>query len=460
MAAGHPIGLPMSARTPSAVPTASRQVIRALRGYLAASPHDPEQLQQFASLADALLAQAAAEEQARYGRPDHDTELEILTGAPLEEYLGRCASLLASGQAAPQVLQPLARWLLDNTIPTDPATPQPRTPTGFGSTDIPSVSAPAVLALLRKHAKPGEEPSAVRDHRLLSGGFSKEMIAATALYPWGQEGIVVRKIASGRTATTLADEFCVLSFAASRGVAAPEPLAFDQDMLGSPAFVTRRVPGRCLGDVWGPSEPIEPEAVLAAADALAHLHTLDPSALTATPLPAMTTRAQFSAAVDERQAVLDGLATHEGEPFVDALRLLLAWLRAHLPEDVTRPALVHGDFAFHNILFDGTTVGGIVDWERAHLGDPTEDLAYLRPSVEQVLPWKDFISAYETAGGDPVPDDRLHYFTVWHDVWRAVSSFRLRAKFLRQPTNLSDAVAGLLMCPRFTDRALRSAFDL
>ena len=42
-----------------------------------------------------------------------------------------------------------------------------------------------------------------------------------------------------------------------------------------------------------------------------------------------------------------------------------------------RRALVHGDFRIGNLMIGAHGVGGVLDWELAHLGDPLEDLGWL-----------------------------------------------------------------------------------
>ena len=51
-------------------------------------------------------------------------------------------------------------------------------------------------------------------------------------------------------------------------------------------------------------------------------------------------------------------------------------LLAHLPEG-RPPALVHGDFHYGNLLFDGSRVTAILDWEIAHVGQPLIDVGCL-----------------------------------------------------------------------------------
>jgi aminoglycoside phosphotransferase (APT) family kinase protein len=53
-----------------------------------------------------------------------------------------------------------------------------------------------------------------------------------------------------------------------------------------------------------------------------------------------------------------------------------AWLAAHMPEDCGS-VLVHNDFKFDNVVWDGvdpTRLIGVLDWEMATIGDPMMDL--------------------------------------------------------------------------------------
>ena len=57
---------------------------------------------------------------------------------------------------------------------------------------------------------------------------------------------------------------------------------------------------------------------------------------------------------------------------------LMAWLAARMPTDDPRPALIHNDYKFDNVVLENETAGlriiGVLDWEMATLGDPLMDL--------------------------------------------------------------------------------------
>ena len=56
--------------------------------------------------------------------------------------------------------------------------------------------------------------------------------------------------------------------------------------------------------------------------------------------------------------------------------LAFRWIEESLPEPAPT-TLVHGDFRNGNLLIDPQGVGGVLDWEIAHRGDPMEDLGWI-----------------------------------------------------------------------------------
>jgi aminoglycoside phosphotransferase (APT) family kinase protein len=101
-------------------------------------------------------------------------------------------------------------------------------------------------------------------------------------------------------------------------------------------------------------------------------------------------------------------------------------LLASAPE-LAGPAVIHGDYRLGNMLCDGTTISGIIDWELWTLSDPRIDLSWLlfftdeadHPSARHGVPSglpsrQELLSAYDAALGEPTPDllwfDALTYF--------------------------------------------------
>jgi aminoglycoside phosphotransferase (APT) family kinase protein len=145
-----------------------------------------------------------------------------------------------------------------------------------------------------------------------------------------------------------------------------------------------------------------------------------------------------------------------GIPIDDVLAALLRWLRHRVPQTPGRVSILHGDATFANIMVNHGTVSAVVDWEMAHLGDAAEELAYLRPSVEPVVPWERFLEWYESAGGTRPDPDSLRFHTVLSHVWRHIGTLWMRQNFevnQRHPA----AIAGYVNGPRYLQMAVESA---
>jgi len=55
----------------------------------------------------------------------------------------------------------------------------------------------------------------------------------------------------------------------------------------------------------------------------------------------------------------------------------MAWLAEKMPPDATRPAVIHNDYKFDNVVLDAAhplRIVGVLDWEMATIGDPLMDL--------------------------------------------------------------------------------------
>lgn len=82
----------------------------------------------------------------------------------------------------------------------------------------------------------------------------------------------------------------------------------------------------------------------------------------------------------ERQVkTFTGLAGQVSQRELPLIGELSRWLEANRPA-TQRPALVHGDYRFGNVMFEPAgdpRVLAVLDWEMATLGDPLADLGYL-----------------------------------------------------------------------------------
>jgi aminoglycoside phosphotransferase (APT) family kinase protein len=143
------------------------------------------------------------------------------------------------------------------------------------------------------------------------------------------------------------------------------------------------------------------------------------------------------------------------EPVLGAL---LDWLEEHIPVQSPRRSLIHGDAAFSNLLVDGDRITAVLDWEAAHVGDAADELSYLKPSIEPVMPWSDFLDRYVTAGGlEPAPES-MKFFEVWSHVWRHIGCLWLAQNF-EQTGRYASAVAAYVHGPRFLAEGVKAAFS-
>ena len=213
-------------------------------------------------------------------------------------------------------------------------------------------------------------------------------------------------------------EFHLLRYLHRRGVAVAEPLWLEnqRSVEGVRFLVSRRVEGRNLGTVVS-SEPLNRTQVRALASELAKIHRMPIDAsdadLQRSIIDPSDARVPLATSVQlylERWVDLWRSFDVGPSPIVEAT---LQWLRANIPEgDGDVPVLVHGDYALHNILFDGDQIGGVLDWELAHVGDRAEDIAWLLSSIGRYVQADDFIREYIAAGGRAVTPFQLKYFEV------------------------------------------------
>ncbi len=98
------------------------------------------------------------------------------------------------------------------------------------------------------------------------------------------------------------------------------------------------------------------------------------------------------------------------------------WLKAHLPR-APRVSIVHGEFRPGNLLYEGSRIIAVLDWEYAHLGDPVEDLgwAFLRQfrvwdRESGLFPREEFLARYETKAGLAVDREAVLFWEVFSNV--------------------------------------------
>jgi aminoglycoside phosphotransferase (APT) family kinase protein len=207
-------------------------------------------------------------------------------------------------------------------------------------------------------------------------GFSN----LTYLVSVGETELVLRRPPFGKKAKTAHDmsrEYRILSALKPVFPYVPEPLAYCDDtaVMDVPFYVMERLQGVILR-----KEVPEAPALGAPAagrlcrrwvDVLGDLHALDyrgcgladlgnPDGYVARQVRGWSRRYRDARTRD----------VPDFEP-------VMAWLSAGMPPDYSKPALVHNDYKFDNVILDPadlTRIIGVLDWEMATIGDPLMDL--------------------------------------------------------------------------------------
>jgi aminoglycoside phosphotransferase (APT) family kinase protein len=177
-------------------------------------------------------------------------------------------------------------------------------------------------------------------------------------------------------------EYRVLRGLASGGtVPVPRPLAAcdDPSVLGAPFFIMEALVGDAIrfelpaGLAAAPSEArrsIGQQVV----DALAALHLTDPAAV------GLADLGRPSGYVTRQLRRWRGQLDYARVRPVPDLDWAADWLEQHLPPEVERPSIIHGDYRLDNVIFTlepPPRLLGVVDWELSTLGDALADLGWL-----------------------------------------------------------------------------------
>jgi aminoglycoside phosphotransferase (APT) family kinase protein len=257
------------------------------------------------------------------------------------------------------------------------------------------------------------------------GGASRETFLAEA----GDRRWVVRRDPLGApdSFAPLEVEFRVVQRAAAAGVPVPRPLAFEpaDGRLESAGFVMDHVAGTSVAPrVLRRDELAAARRALPAqlGKALARIHSINAREIEGVSAsgsdPAL-------AACELWEATLDEI----GEP-LPGVEAGLRWLRLHPPPRPAPECLVHGDFRLGNLIVAESGLAAVIDWELCHSGDPAEDIGWLCVrswrfgnddlEVAGVGSLAELLDAYEGAGGDPPPPERIRWWEAMGNVKWAV----------------------------------------
>ena len=89
-------------------------------------------------------------------------------------------------------------------------------------------------------------------------------------------------------------------------------------------------------------------------------------------------------------------------------------MRRLLPYCSSDKYLIHRDYGFDNVMSDGQTITGVLDWADCGLGDFVFDIAWL-DFFSQEIPYGELWSDYAAAKGYDVPNlpERMRCYMLW-----------------------------------------------
>lgn len=337
-----------------------------------------------------------------------------------------------------------------------------------GEADAGEIGAGQLQAYLRDRF---DDPGlTVRGFRSLAGGFGKQTylfdVAGAAL----EGGFVLRRDLRDpvfdNDCHLIHKEYEVIRAVHARGFPAPDALWLDREhrlLPGGDFIMMRRSPGKAGGSVFDADGGISADFSRLLAGIIARLHRLPPLPELAATTDSISAE-RWALPLDQcvRRYLSDWLALFQREPHLPspAIVALFRWLIDHVPEVSGTPVLLHGDIGFHNLLLDDA--GGltaVLDWEFAHLGDPAEDLAYVRNTIGNALDWPTFMADYVEQGGTEVDERRLRFFQVWGHLRNAAAANLLSHKLhAGRVDDLKLAVLPHLYIPQFL-RAAQALVD-
>ena len=290
----------------------------------------------------------------------------------------------------------------------------------------------------------------------------------------GRQDLVWRGDAPTQIAASLSrpQEFAVLRAVWRAGVTVPEPLWLcgDSQILGTPFYLMRHLPGVALGHqvVADTSLGGDREALAGRlGEELAKIHRITP------PEPGLEFLDQPSPdparhAIKSYRVFLDRL----GRPH-PGLEWGLRWCEAHAPpagepggEPRGEIVLTHQDFRSGNYLVDDHGLTAVLDWEFAAWGDPISDLGwfcakcwrYGRPDLEAggIAARAPFYRGYERASGRKIEPEAVAYWEIMAHLRWAVIALQQGARTISGgEVSLELALTGRLTPPELELEILR-----
>jgi aminoglycoside phosphotransferase (APT) family kinase protein len=202
----------------------------------------------------------------------------------------------------------------------------------------------------------------------------------TYLIKVGNTDLVLRRPPFGRKAKTAHDmgrEYRILKALNPVFTYAPKPLVYteDESVMGCPFYVMERIHGIILRRDLPKGLEFTPDQMQTLCENLLDVHYKLHS-------------------IDYKAVGLEGFGKPEGyvkrqidgwseryraaqTPDAPTFERVMQWLHDKMPPDFKKPAVIHGDYKFDNVVLNPENpleIIGVLDWEMATIGDPLMDL--------------------------------------------------------------------------------------
>lgn len=272
----------------------------------------------------------------------------------------------------------------------------------------------ALQNYLRQHSET-EKNIEIENITMIIAGGSKQTLIVELLNQVVLPSAIVLRIdqAGGVVNSKVIDEFNLIAVVNRAGIASPRAIAIETDtsVLGAPFMILSKVEGNNIGDWEHVNEPSRSFAE-DLARTLALLHQIKEDA---------STRNLKGADITVKERLLTELHSYErhwrvcGESSV-GLEQAFSWLKNHISFGEGRRSIIHVDVGCHNMLGKEGRLTALLDWETAVIGNPAQDLAYVKHTVEQMIPFNEFLSLYESYGGILPSTEEMDYYRLWRNV--------------------------------------------
>jgi aminoglycoside phosphotransferase (APT) family kinase protein len=289
---------------------------------------------------------------------------------------------------------------------------------------------------------PKEKEVIITNTSFVAGGYSKFTadisLAKTTSLP---NNMILRGDADGAFGgMSVVDEYQLIESVYKNGVCAPKPLAIAKNdtVFGSPFMLMEKMPGTCIGHMYDIPSIRSDSLVKDIAKKLSSIHSI--------PLQMLNKKTNGMGCLSSEKA-LSLISTSESSwlplhIYSPAFSAAFEWLRHNVKlYDVGPRSLVHGDYGLNNLLIKGEQVTGILDWEHAHVGNPSYDLGYFHPMADTLASWSLFLDAYSDTGVHMPDENQINYSILLGATRVGVMVCQVRSAFLKnQETGIAASI--------------------